>query len=139
MKKSFLFVFIFAFAILLNFSACESQKAEKNEINSSASLNLKQNEFDEKIALKEKEIEQKEEILKGEEERLNNLKQELDNRNEQINNAKDELNEQIKKLEEEKIGHNAGATITNVHTFPLPISFSLRLQTATNGMAVTTK
>lgn len=47
MKKSFLFVFlcIFAFAILLNFSACESQKAEKNEINSSASLNLKQNEM----------------------------------------------------------------------------------------------
>ena len=46
MKKSFLFVFlfIFAFAILLNFSACESQKAEKNEINSSASLNLKQDE-----------------------------------------------------------------------------------------------
>ena len=43
MKKSFLFVF--AFAILLNFSACESQKAEKNEINSSASLNLKQNEM----------------------------------------------------------------------------------------------
>lgn len=47
MKKSFLFVFlfIFAFAILLNFSACESQKAEKNEINSSASLNLKQDEM----------------------------------------------------------------------------------------------
>ena len=47
MKKSFLFVFlfIFAFAILLNFSACESQKAEKNEINSSASLNLKQEEM----------------------------------------------------------------------------------------------
>lgn len=45
MKKSFLFVFVFAFAILLNFSACESQKAEKNEINSSASLNLKQNEM----------------------------------------------------------------------------------------------
>lgn len=47
MKKSFLFVFlfIFAFAILLNFSACENQKAEKNEINSSASLNLKQNEM----------------------------------------------------------------------------------------------
>ena len=46
MKKSFLFVllFIFAFAILLNFSACESQKVEKNEINSSASLNLKQDE-----------------------------------------------------------------------------------------------
>lgn len=43
MKKSFLFAF--AFAILLNFSACESQKAEKNEINSSASLNLKQNEM----------------------------------------------------------------------------------------------
>ena len=43
MKKSFLF--IFAFAILLNFSACESQKAEKNEINSSASLNLKQDEM----------------------------------------------------------------------------------------------
>ncbi len=43
MKKSFLFVF--AFAILLNFSACESQKAEKNEINSSASLNLKQDEM----------------------------------------------------------------------------------------------
>ena len=47
MKKSFLFVFLFisAFAILLNFSACESQKAEKNEINSSASLNLKQDEM----------------------------------------------------------------------------------------------
>ena len=47
MKKSFLFVFlfIFAFAILLNFSACESQKTEKNEINSSASLNLKQDEM----------------------------------------------------------------------------------------------
>lgn len=47
MKKPFLFVFlfIFAFAILLNFSACESQKAEKNEINSSASLNLKQDEM----------------------------------------------------------------------------------------------
>ena len=47
MKKSLLFVFlfIFAFAILLNFSACESQKAEKNEINSSASLNLKQEEM----------------------------------------------------------------------------------------------
>lgn len=31
MKKSFLFVFLFisAFAILLNFIACESQKAEK--------------------------------------------------------------------------------------------------------------
>lgn len=43
MKKSFLFAF--AFAILLNFSACESQKAEKNEINSSASLNLKQDEM----------------------------------------------------------------------------------------------
>lgn len=43
MKKSFLF--IFAFAILLNFSACESQKVEKNEINSSASLNLKQDEM----------------------------------------------------------------------------------------------
>lgn len=43
MKKSFLF--IFAFAILLNFSACESQKAEKNEINSSTSLNLKQDEM----------------------------------------------------------------------------------------------
>ena len=43
MKKSFLF--IFAFAILLNFIACESQKAEKNEINSSASLNLKQDEM----------------------------------------------------------------------------------------------
>lgn len=47
MKKSFLFVFLFisAFAILLNFSACESQKAEKNEINSNASLNLKQDEM----------------------------------------------------------------------------------------------
>lgn len=47
MKKSFLFVFlfIFAFAILLNFSACDSQKTEKNEINSSASLNLKQDEM----------------------------------------------------------------------------------------------
>lgn len=43
MKKSFLFVF--AFVILLNFSACESQKAEKNEINSSTSLNLKQDEM----------------------------------------------------------------------------------------------
>lgn len=43
MKKSFLFAFVFA--ILLNFSACESQKAEKNEINSSASLNLKQDEM----------------------------------------------------------------------------------------------
>lgn len=30
---------------MLNFSACESQKAEKNEINSSASLNLKQDEM----------------------------------------------------------------------------------------------
>lgn len=43
MKKSFLFVF--AFVILLNFSACESQKAEKNEINLSTSLNLKQDEM----------------------------------------------------------------------------------------------
>ena len=43
MKKSFLFVFVFA--ILLNFSACESQKTEKNEINSSTSLNLKQDEM----------------------------------------------------------------------------------------------
>lgn len=42
MKKSFLFAF--AFAILLNFSACESQKAEKNETNSSTSLNVKQDE-----------------------------------------------------------------------------------------------
>lgn len=42
MKKSFLFAF--AFAILLNFNACESQKAEKNETNSSTSLNVKQDE-----------------------------------------------------------------------------------------------
>ncbi len=42
MKKSFLFAF--AFAILLNFSACESQKAKKNETNSSTSLNVKQDE-----------------------------------------------------------------------------------------------
>lgn len=41
MKKSFLFAF--AFAILLNFSACESQKAEKNETNSSTSLNMSAN------------------------------------------------------------------------------------------------
>ncbi len=43
MKKAFLFAF--AFAILLNFSACESQKAEKNETNSSTSLNVKQDEM----------------------------------------------------------------------------------------------